>query len=40
MMNLTPVLSPEELEVFVLGQVFLDGVVSPLDEHRVKSDSL
>ena len=29
-------LPPHELQLRVLGQVFLDGVVNPLDQHAVK----
>lgn len=36
----TPVLSPLELEVLLLGQHLLDLVVGPLDQHRVESDAL
>ena len=33
---LTPGLSPPELELFVPGQVSLDDVVGPLDDHVIE----
>ena len=37
---LTPMLSPHKLQTFLLGQMLLNGVVGPLDEHAVQSDAL
>ena len=33
-------LPPHEFEAFLFGQILLDGVVGPLNEHAVEADAL
>ena len=39
-LTLTPILAPHEFQLFVLGQIFLHGIVDSLDQHVLKAGSL